>query len=82
MKAHDVRHLRVCKDCDRLGDQRRGMLQLPDGHHHDFCLIARMTLGELLRLPVAERDKITLGAAGPALMRSLLDCRHLQLVKG
>ena len=83
MKAHDVRHLRVCPDCNSLGDSRRGMLKLSDGkHYHDYCLVKRMTLGDLMRLPATERDKITLGAAGPDLMRDLMDGRNLRLVKG
>lgn len=75
MKAHDVRHLRVCKACNGLGDRRVGMLSLPDGHYHDACIVARMTHQQILRLPESERDKITLGAAGVDLMRKLMDAK-------
>lgn len=79
MTAHDVRHLRVCEDCNHLGDGRRGMLKLDGKFYHDRCLIGRMTLGELMRLPPAERAKITIGAAGPDLMRKLMEGRNLMV---
>jgi len=80
MKARDVRYLRICKGCDGLGDARK-MLNLPDGPYHDHCAIARNVQSAILKLPAAERDKITLGAAGPELMRKLMDAAHLELVQ-
>lgn len=80
MKAHDVRHLRVCKGCAGLGDGR-WMLNLPDGQYHDHCAIARNMQSAILRLPATERAKITIGAAGPDLMRKLMNMAHLELVR-
>jgi LSD1 subclass zinc finger protein len=79
MNAHDVRFLRLCKGCDGLGDRRR-MLNLPDGAYHDHCAIARNMQSAILKLPAAERNKITIGAAGPELMRKLMEMAHLELV--
>lgn len=79
MKAHHVRHLRVCKGCDGLGDGGR-MLNLPDGQYHDHCAIASNKHSAILKLPAAERAKITIGAAGPELMRKLINIAHLELV--
>ncbi len=73
MKAHDVRHLRVCKGCGGLGDRRR-MLDLHEaGPHHDFCAVERFGADAMLELPASERRKISIGAAGTHLMRRLLD---------
>lgn len=80
MKAHDVRHLRVCVRCEELGDGRR-MLALDDGLWHDRCVIQTRSVTQILQLPAAERAKITLGAAGPELARKLLDASHLELVQ-
>lgn len=74
MKAHDVRHLTVCCLCHNIGDKRR-MLVLP-GYlkpAHDRCVVHHLTHSEILALPPDERSKITLGAAGPELMRKLMD---------
>ena len=76
MKAHDVRFLRICKVCGCLGDKRR-MLNMPDGDYHDDCIVARLTDAQVLRLPQAERNKITLGTAQKLgrldMLRTLLD---------
>jgi hypothetical protein len=79
--AHDVRYLCVCIDCGQFGDGRK-MLDMPEGSYHDGCLIKRLSVGQVLRLPKAQRAKITFGAAGPALMRRLLDADNFELVKG
>jgi hypothetical protein len=76
-KAHDVRHLRVCKVCGDLGDGRR-MLKLPDGHYHDECIVARLTDAQVMRLPREQTQKITLGAAMKLgrmdMLRALIEC--------
>lgn len=81
MKAHDVRHLRVCKHCGHLGDNRK-MLQMKDGPWHDACVVQTLTHSQILQLPLVERDKITMGALQQdrELTHKLLDSRHLQLV--
>ena len=85
MKAHDVRHLRLCNHCGELGDNRK-MLKMDDGPWHDACVVKTLTAGQILRLPTAERAKITLGAAqglgaGAApFLRKLLDASKLELV--
>lgn len=80
MKAHDVRHLRVCKHCDQLGDNRK-MLMVEGAPMHDACVIATRSTSQILQLPKEEREKITIGAAGHTLMMKLVDARHLELVK-
>jgi hypothetical protein len=80
MKAHDVRHLRVCAHCGEIGDNRK-MLQINGAPWHDACAVATMSEGQILRLPAAERGKITLGAAGVPLMRKLMGARHLSLAR-
>lgn len=71
MKAHDVRHLVVCKACDGIGDGRK-MLRIDGGLMHDHCVVKSMTEDQVLALPADERGKITLGAAGLDLMRKLM----------
>jgi hypothetical protein len=79
MKAHDVRHLRVCKHCGHLGDGR-WMPKVADEPWHDTCVVKTLTTSQILQLPASEREKITIGAAGVDLMRKLMDSRHLELV--
>lgn len=73
MKAQDVRHLRLCTSCGRLGDGRKMLtIQLP-GLFHDHCVVQLLSHDEILKLPEAEREKFTIGAVGPELMRKLID---------
>lgn len=82
MKLGRVCSLRRCKNCGRLGDGRR-MLQMHGGDlWHDYCVTATLTPSQILRLPAAERRKITADAAGATLMRKLVAARQLELVKG
>lgn len=80
MKAHDVRHLRICATCDHLGDSRK-MLKiglhrsLNVGLHHGECVVTALSHAEVLALPETERAKITIGAAGVDLFRKLLDAQ-------
>ena len=80
MRAHDIRHLRLCAHCGQLGDGRK-MLQLSGGQWHDSCVVKTHTVSQVLRLPASERDKITIGAASVELMRKLFDARHLEVVR-
>lgn len=80
MTAHDIRHIRLCGHCGHLGDNRK-MLQVQGAPWHDACVVATMTTSQILQLPAAQREKITIGAAGVPLMRKLLDARHLELAK-
>jgi hypothetical protein len=77
--AHDVRHLNICTSCGEFGDGRK-MLDMPEGAYHDRCLINGMTVSQVLRLPKAQRAKISFGAAGPALMLRLLQADNFELV--
>jgi hypothetical protein len=89
MKAHDIRHVRICAHCGRFGDGRKMMALDPDPsreHYHqamrkrasekvlmhDQCVATSMTHEQILGLPECEREKVTLAAAGPDLMRKLL----------
>src|SRR5262245_215646 len=68
MNAHDVRKLRVCGACNGIGfgpHMVRGM--------HGACYVERRGVDELLALPPAETDGLTLGDIGPEIMRALMD---------
>lgn len=89
MKAHDVRHLRVCPMCGDLGDGRE-MVNLPPtgfneagdeasfvvykpGPYHGACVAQRLSHDSILSLPPTERSKFRLSEVSPELMRKLLD---------
>lgn len=84
MKAHDVRHLRLCTTCGSIGD-RREMLELPEGLvsakgepvksglHHGLCVTQTLTHEAILALPPEQRSKLRLSETGWELMRKLLD---------
>lgn len=89
MRAHDVRHLRVCKSCGSIGDGRRMLTiglhrKLAPGQHHAECVLRVLDDQEVLALALAQREKITLGCAldirgrqaGAQLMRQLMDARE------
>lgn len=73
--AHDVRHLRACTACGELGDNRtmiRCMVWGIGETMHDECAVKK--LGDyVLKLPVEELNKISIGAAGSGLMRKIVD---------
>jgi hypothetical protein len=75
MKAHDVRHLRTCSACGELGDDRmmiHCMIWGVGEAYHDECAVQK--LGEsVLKLPLDELNKISIGAAGPDLMRKIME---------
>jgi len=77
--THDFRHRRVCTKCRSIGDVR-AMLQLEDGPWHDHCVTATFSPSQILKLPAAERAKITIGAAGVPLMRKLRAVSAFELV--
>ncbi len=75
-KAHDVRHLCVCKGCGELGDDRK-LLRLDSYYHiegyylHGDCAF-RVLGARILDLPTSERNKFTLGEVGVEMMRRLM----------
>ena len=77
--AYDVRHRRVCTKCRHIGDIRT-MLQLDDGPWHDRCVTAVLSPSQILKLPAAERAKISIDAAGVPLMRKLRAVSAFELV--
>src|SRR5512143_71344 len=74
LRAHDVRHLRACTSCGLIGDNRtmiHCMVWGVEEHFHGSCAVER--LGDhVLRLPVDERNKLTLKDTGADLMKRLL----------
>lgn len=85
MKAHDVRHLRLCAGCGSFGD-RREMLLIPhglvnaghpvkQGLYHGGCAVTLVSHEDILALPHSETNKLRLSETGPVLMRKLLDAR-------
>lgn len=75
MTSHDVRHLRTCGECGELGDDRamiHCMIWGVGETYHDDCAVKK--LGDyVLKLPIDELNKISIGAAGADLMRKIID---------
>jgi hypothetical protein len=69
MKAHDVRHLRICPCCQALGDDREMVTIVMHGR----CAFDHFGIGGLLKLPDEERNKLTIGDIGPAAMKVLVE---------
>lgn len=75
MTAHDVRHLRTCTACDGFGDDRMMIHCMIFGVGetlHDECAVQKLGESGVLKLPLEELNKISLGAAGPDLMRKIM----------
>lgn len=70
--AHDVRKLRLCATCGRLGYLPQ-MLTLNSKNHHGACIVATMTHEQVLGLPTEQAAKLRLNETGPELMNKLLD---------
>lgn len=71
MKAHDVRHLRICPDCRKLGDDR-DMICIGRGHWHSSCAFKAFGLSGILKLPRSVQDKFSLADIGPKAMKQLI----------
>lgn len=72
MKAHDVRHLRVCPGCRGLADGRQ-MIKTADGLWCDACAFKHLGLDGVLKLPLSEQNKFTLATLGPKAMKRLVE---------
>ena len=73
MKAHDVRRLRLCPVCGKVGDDRKMVKVGPmKSLAHDRCVFEQLGEG-ILNLPKEERAKFTLASVGPDMMRRLAD---------
>lgn len=59
MKAHDVRHLCLCKVCGDLADDR-SVIETKVGSIHGSCAYNTMGIGGLLTLPDSEIRKLTI----------------------
>lgn len=80
--AHDVRKLRLCAICDGVGHLDR-MLSLDAIHgsdtsarghlYHGECAVRMLRRAEVLSLPLAEKQKLTLADTGLDLMRELVE---------
>ena len=71
MSAHDVRQMRLCPLCRRLG-LARDMILLDGAHLHGFCAARALAPEQLLQLPAAERGKLRISDVGADLVRRLL----------
>jgi hypothetical protein len=73
MKAHEVRLLRRCPVCGKLGDEQAmvniGPMKTPA---HDRCAFEQLGEG-IVNLPKEERAKFTLAVVGPSVMLRLHD---------
>lgn len=72
MKAHDVRHLRICKGCGSLGDDRE-MIRAEEKDYHGDCIFKLIGIDGIMALPRGERAKFRLGEIGPEVMKRLVD---------
>lgn len=72
MRAHDVKHLVICKGCHVLGDSR-SMIPTDMEWFHGCCYITEFGEDRFLKLPASHTASITLGDIGPQMMRKLLD---------
>lgn len=70
--AHDVRKLRLCEMCGRLGYLPQ-MLTLDSKNYHGGCLVQTMTHEQVLALPPEQISKLRLNETGVELMTKLLD---------
>lgn len=75
--AHDVRKLRLCNICQKIGhaDEMPVWSGHP-GHYHGECLARMLRPHEVLALPESEQRKFRLSDVGADLMRRMLDSRH------
>ena len=74
MKAHDVRYLRQCVVCRKLGDIRE-MVNQPtslDAVLHTRCFVRTRGLSGVFALTKADRDLFTLADVGVKGMKKLL----------
>jgi len=73
-KAHDIRRLRGCARCKRIGDDRF-MPKISRGvWMHGYCALAELgSVRALLKLPRDEINKLTLGELGAINMAELCD---------
>jgi len=72
MKAHDVRHLKLCPSCSSIGDEREMAFDGSD-FYHGRCFEADFGLDALIALPRKQRDHLTLGDVGNETMTILID---------
>lgn len=70
--AHDVRKLRLCEMCGKLGYLPQ-MLTLDSKNYHGGCLVSTMTDEQVLALPPEQIAKLRLNEIGVELMTKLLD---------
>lgn len=72
--AHDVRKLRCCPYCDRLGDTRH-MVEAMGQLVHGGCAVQIIGVKGILAMPREEQNKLTLGEIGMKAMRALVAAR-------
>jgi len=71
--AHDVRRLRACDHCGDIGDSRYMPVISRTLTVHGGCALAILGEGDLTRLALAERRKLTLREIGPQAMTRLVE---------
>jgi hypothetical protein len=71
LKAHDVRHLAVCK-CGELADKRAAIER--DGNHwHPSCLYREIGLDGMMALPSDQRRRVCISDMPADDMRKFID---------
>lgn len=73
-KAHDVRTLRVCVQCEGIGNSN-SMLHVENIWIHGRCFIKWRGLEAFVALPRSQTDKMRLDDIGVRAMRGLLQNR-------
>lgn len=77
--AHDVRRLRKCAFCGGMGDSKYMPFAAYPGNHgtelmghlHGFCAMKVLGVAGILKLPMDEINKLSLGEIGPAAMTAI-----------
>lgn len=72
MRAHDVRHLTVCKRCGCLGLKPAMIDAGRKVYHCGGCAVIVLGPNAILALPWSERQKFRISDVSPELMRALL----------
>lgn len=70
MKAHDVRQLRLCKGCGRIG-WAPDMIQTDGNDWHGDCLFKLIGVKGLRKLPKSEIGKFRLNEIGVRAMKAI-----------
>jgi hypothetical protein len=73
MTSHDVRHLKPCATCEKLGDKRKMIKESGGRVLHGRCYIEQYGLDALLALQEEQVGVLALDDIGAETMRAVMD---------